>query len=384
MKKLLGSMAVVAALSSSVMAAPAISATEAGDFLIAPAFFANGGYQTDLRVINTSLTKSVLMRVVVRDAYCSKEVDFDILLSPSDIWDGTIKQGTNGTYISSPSDEDSNYLPQLQQGDGLNLTAANTKAEGKYTAGYVEFYPIAEFEEGAAVKVPKTVLEARYAALSGGDVDGVAGVAAPYNTKKAAPVTDIVTGFVTLKNNEKNLAMTLPMTAIAGSADEVNSGNDMLIGQDTIWTNYFGAANAVAVSNLFQTSEVVLPFIDGENQALFTFVNDGFCTTAQSRGFKINIRDTKENQPKVPSPEPVFTIPNELSSLAPASLLNAYQISAVDLANFQKGWIRMNGLTNQHAGQAGKGTNPYVIPTQMKAITTDKGVATNWTYLPSF
>ena len=68
-----------------------VSRDGTGDFLIAPAYFIGGGMTTDLKVINTSATDSVVAKVVFRHPVSSAEVlDFLIYLSPSDVWTGTV------------------------------------------------------------------------------------------------------------------------------------------------------------------------------------------------------------------------------------------------------------------------------------------------------
>lgn len=68
-----------------------VSRTGTGDFLIAPAYFIGGGMSTDLKVINTSATDSVVAKVIFRHPVTSAEtLDFLIYLSPSDVWTGSV------------------------------------------------------------------------------------------------------------------------------------------------------------------------------------------------------------------------------------------------------------------------------------------------------
>lgn len=68
-----------------------VSRDGTGDFLIAPAYFIGGGMTTDLKVINTSRTDSVVAKVIFRHPTQSNEtLDFMIYLSPSDVWTGTV------------------------------------------------------------------------------------------------------------------------------------------------------------------------------------------------------------------------------------------------------------------------------------------------------
>jgi hypothetical protein len=367
MKKFLSTAAIVATMATAAMAAPTISTNGMGDFLIAPAYFATNGYSSKVRVINTDLTHSVLVRVVVRDSACSNEVDFPVLLSPGDVWDATIYAGTDGNvYIKST--DDSNYLPQLSTGDGLNLTAANPNAGNGYASGYVEIYPVAEFDEGAEVKVDKAVLKDRWNKLQANDAATLAA---------ATAVDNILTGFVTLTNEQKSLAMTLPMTAINDASDAVVSGVALDIATNTTWDSYFGTANTTTMMTLLQASNVVVPFVDGENVATFTFVNDGLC--GQLRGYKVKIRDTQENKPLAPSPEPTYALSGELAFMSPMSVLDKYQLTDDQINQFKSGWIKMVNLTNVASNQGS--ATPSFIATQMKYEPVGSG-ATNWMYIP--
>jgi hypothetical protein len=85
-----------------------------GDALIFPAFFTGSGWETKLVVTNSSLTTSVVAKVVVRSKENSQELlDFLIFLSPSDVWTGTLMNGAytasngatgTGTYLTSSDD----------------------------------------------------------------------------------------------------------------------------------------------------------------------------------------------------------------------------------------------------------------------------------------
>lgn len=67
-----------------------VSGDGVGDLLIAPAYFIGGGMTTDFKVINTSLTKSVVAKVAFFHPASSAEVlDFLIYLTPGDVWTGT-------------------------------------------------------------------------------------------------------------------------------------------------------------------------------------------------------------------------------------------------------------------------------------------------------
>lgn len=133
--------------------ASSASATNAnlGDFLIAPAFYAGNGFSTELKVVNTNQTHSVAVRGVVRDSIASREVDFVILLTPGDVWTGTVSEDASGRSVLTSSD-DSNYMTYTKiynRSDTMSLVLPekNTNAKGGFESGYVEFYPMIAWDE---------------------------------------------------------------------------------------------------------------------------------------------------------------------------------------------------------------------------------------------
>jgi len=147
MKKLIVSGVAAAAIASSAFATNA----NLGDFLIAPAFYSMDGFSTELKVVNTDQTHSVAVRGVVRDYVQSKEVDFVIILTPGDVWSGTISQDASGNSVLTSTD-DSNYMTYTKiynRADSLSITLpnANQNAAGGYESGYVEFYPMIAWDE---------------------------------------------------------------------------------------------------------------------------------------------------------------------------------------------------------------------------------------------
>ena len=387
MRKLLSSVAAIAVLSSAAVAAPNLAADGTGDFLIAPAFFAQGTFETHLKVINTNTTNSIIVRAVVRDSANSREVDFPILLTPGDIWTGkvyaTTVDGVEKTFLSST--DDSNYLPHAADGNGIDLAATNTNAANGFKSGYVEFYPIAQYNEGTEGKISKTVMVTRFKALANNTIGA-----------EIAVDEDSLTGTVTVVNNSSAVkaAMTLPMTAIENASDAPVRGAVMAASQDTIPTNFL--VNGAAAGNelddfymLFQNDEVVVPFDNSGDvtNVLLTFWGD--YSACQTRSYTIDIRDNEENMPEAPSPIPTFSLTGELASVGVKSLLDRYQTS------YTSGWIRLQNLTNvntatcvggQLSNQAGNTlsatpTRSAFIPTIMSGVKVGDAWTTNWTYL---
>jgi hypothetical protein len=83
-----------------------VSPNGKGDSGIFPIYVAlQGGWETKLEIINTSLSYSTVAKVVVRTARYSQEVlDFFIFLSPADVWTGYLNFGPSGARLYSTDD----------------------------------------------------------------------------------------------------------------------------------------------------------------------------------------------------------------------------------------------------------------------------------------
>lgn len=99
-----------------------------GDLLLAPAYMIGGDMSTNIKVINTSSTQSVVAKVIFRHPVTSAEVlDFLIYLTPSDVWTADVTcaaADANGTCTKSvvTSKDDS------MQSDGGDFGSATTAA----------------------------------------------------------------------------------------------------------------------------------------------------------------------------------------------------------------------------------------------------------------
>jgi len=133
-----------------------VSRDGTGDFLIAPAYMIGGGLTTDLKVINTSDTDSVVAKVVFRHPVTSAEtLDFLIYLSPSDVWTGTVScqaadAAGNCTKSVVTSKDDSIQLPNSTSFASAtvaseivsdNATASATGRVALPNQGYIETPP---------------------------------------------------------------------------------------------------------------------------------------------------------------------------------------------------------------------------------------------------
>ena len=159
MKKKILSAAVLAALGSGAAQAVNLSQDGTGQVILFPYYTVQGNEETYLQVVNTTdMGKAVKIRF--REAYNSREVlDFNIYLSPYDVWTGTITDigdgagvRTNDTSCTVP-DLDGRTIPfrdyayaDDQGPDGIERTRE----------GYVEIIEMAEID----VESPSSVIDA--------------------------------------------------------------------------------------------------------------------------------------------------------------------------------------------------------------------------------
>lgn len=108
-KKVLFSSIAAAAITTSAFAGGTLTSAVTlekdgtGDYLVFANTFANSSnWETNLKVVNTNSTNSVVAKVVIRDSRLSHEkLDFLIYLSPNDVWEGTLKWDGSKVVMTS-------------------------------------------------------------------------------------------------------------------------------------------------------------------------------------------------------------------------------------------------------------------------------------------
>lgn len=102
-----------------------VNSSSTGDALIFPAYYVGNGWETHLRVINTSTTNAVVAKVVFYAGNDSRELrDFNIYLSAGDVWTGTVKIDTDGKARLISTDDSSPLA-----GDGMASASNPMKTE---------------------------------------------------------------------------------------------------------------------------------------------------------------------------------------------------------------------------------------------------------------
>lgn len=113
-KKSAMAVAVVGALGGAVQVAQAVNlATDGlGEVLIFPYYTVNADYDTYVNVVNTS-DKAVAVKVRAREAYNSRDCrDFNVVLSPYDVWVATITRNPDG-FARITTNDNSCTSPKL-------------------------------------------------------------------------------------------------------------------------------------------------------------------------------------------------------------------------------------------------------------------------------
>lgn len=344
---------IVAAAACALAMAGAAHAVEVsrdgtGDLLIAPAYFIGGGMTTDLKVINTSQTQSVVAKVVFRHPTTSAEVlDFLIYLSPSDVWNGSVScqaADANGnctrSVVTSADDsiqlENSSTFASATNPAHIisdNATGAATGRGALPNQGYVEVlmssaYDVAPFKPG----VSKTNILAAHDA-------------APLLVAANA-TPDVLTGSVTA--NAPGLgAATLPLLALAGYDNSEKtrvgfaSGFDLPTQrtpiadvEEALWVNNIAVPYAVG------SGKVSLVTYTFPTKLTYNNVQDGQYPFAAKTCISANVFDNSENT----IAGSVFNV--SPLPIAPQTCLDEFQWlvfgSNVSTGSFTEGWTRLN------------------------------------------
>jgi len=325
-----------------------VSRDGTGDLLIAPGYFIGGGMTTDLKVINTSQTDSVVAKVVFRHPTTSAEVlDFLIYLSPSDVWNGTVScevadaAGTCTRSVVTSADDSI----QLENSTAFasaatpahiisdNATAAATGRGALPNQGYVEVlmgsaYAVAPNRPGV---LKSNILAAHDAA--------------PLPVAVAA-TPNVLTGSVTAFAPGIGAA-TLPLLALADydNSEKVRvgfvSGLDLPIQrtpvadvEEALWTNNIAVPYSVGAGKV---SLVTFTF---PTKLTYNLVQDGQYPFAAKTCISANVFDNFENT----IAGSVFNV--SPLPISPQTCLDEFQWlvfgANVSTGTFAEGWTRLN------------------------------------------
>jgi len=353
-----------------------------GDFLIAPLYIAKNDICSKITVMNTNEYSSILAKIAIRESIASHEVDFPILLSPGDVWDGNICS-INGRAVLTSSD-DSNHpsaLKMLKNGiDLLGHSATTSYRENDYnkgyielngksfkleeiqktnldfTHGYIEVYPIAQFNEESKQKVSKKLLLERWERLLDGDTTNP-------KLRKDGVDEESLSGFISF-NTSKQETATLPMRAFKNTHNYQRTGETIDFTSDSNPDLLIGKYNKLKILKLLQSKQTSFTYDNsGKNQYIYFTFPFGY-KEKQSRRYKLIIRDMNENK-FVMVFSPIYIMRNEVACISIEELVNLTK----NKVKFSKGMIQIQDIANNDTVQLGKNIAPSMIPVKARIST---------------
>jgi hypothetical protein len=382
MKKFLLSTALIVATTLPALADNAVEAKDGlGDFLIAPFYMAEGDVCTKIVVENTNTTHSILAKVAIREQLASNEVDFPIFLSPGDVWSGKLCQGKDGdVYLYSTDDSNHPKIASLlARGKDItkqSIQAGNTNVD--FTKGYIEVYPIAEFNEGSEDKVNKECLVKRWDMLIKGEM--------PTNIVKRGVDGYSLTGEVEFESKGA-VTTILPMKAFKGTHDSTLTGSAIAYGNDTSPDILLGTTKKYQLLKLMQHNATMFHYSNyGKGQYVVFTYPFGYAKE-QVRKYKVVVRDMSENKDVkketiIFSPAPKIKSGNYMENEVVMIPVSDIIAKTKDPSMFKEGQIQITDITNVSNVQLGAGKNASFIPTYITIGKSSTEYVNSSNYLP--
>mgnify|MGYP005991188621 FL=1 len=342
-----------------------------GDFLIAPMYVAKDNVCSKITVFNTNETSSILAKVTFRERISSQEVDLPIFLSPADVWEGEVCETRDGVVLKSNDDSNHPVVKDvLSRGKNLAEHSRNAGHEGiDFTKGYVEIYPIAQFNEGSTAKVEKYLLVDRWDSLIKGNTNNP-------KLRKNGVDSSSLSGHVTFNTESDLETAVLPMLAFKGAHDKQVTGVGIDYSSDTSPRVLLGAQKKKKILKALQHRITSFTYDqEGRNQ----YINFTFPFTYskwQNRTYKITVRDMSENKDSkkekviIFSPAPKKqniknTMKNEVVSISVEEILAKTNNPKM----FKNGIIQIKDITNQSNIQLGEDQRASYIAVNYKEVS---------------
>jgi len=361
---------------STLQADVSISTDNTGDFLIAPVYLTTKDVCSHIRVLNTNEYSSILAKVTIREQIASHEVDLPIFLSPGDVWEGKICQCNGKATLYS--NDDSNHpsaLDVLARGMELEKHSIVTqyrendynsgivelngkqfklqelqKTNVNFNKGYIEVYPIAQFDEGSKDKINKKKLVHRWDRLIDSEIPDK-------KIRKNGVDENSLTGSISFQTSQQETSA-MKMVAFKNTHSKQILGDAINYTSDSSPDILLDKGVKKAIWNLLKKDKVSF-FYDnrGEDQYIY-FAYPFSYRELQKRTFKLMIRDKCENKYTMVF-SPKFIMKNELACISVANLIKLTH----NINKFQTGMIQIKDITNSTGVQLGRGKIASSIPT---------------------
>jgi len=380
-KKNINKILISSLLATNIYASSVSIATDnTGDFLIAPMYMAKGDICSEVKVMNTNEYSSILAKITIREKIASHEVDLPILLSPGDIWSGVICQNKDGRVILQ-SDDDSNY-PDAKEilhngidllehgiitsyrendynkgyvelnGKGFELEEIQ-KTNLDFTNGYIEVYPIAQYDEGTKQKVSKKLLALRWNRLIDSDTSDK-------KLRKNGVDENSLSGLVSFRTKGQETS-SMEMTAFKNTHTRQVLGEHINFTTDSNPDILLDKGSKVEILKLLQSKDLYFSYDNsGIDQYLYITFPFGY-KEKQSRRFKLVVRNMKEEK-SVSVFSPRFIMRNEQASVSIESLINQTN----NRIKFTKGMIKIEDIRNNDKSQLGKNEIASILPVKAR------------------
>lgn len=224
-----------------------------GDLLIAPLFLTKNGWQSELKVINSSVTDSAVAKVVFHAPGRSDEVlDFLIFLSPGDVWTGAVVENADGSVGVASADASSITVSNVGGCPAATGTSGFDSTKAKFTLpvsyGYVNIFE-SRMLRGLPLQADGTVkkeeiLKAYSAACQAGFAI------------ETTDTDNVLTGSVTMSNPLNGNKLTLGMTALAN----YDNLTYLTVGGLTTFATNLANTTKEQVEDALWASDFVVPY----------------------------------------------------------------------------------------------------------------------------
>lgn len=341
-----------------------------GDFLIAPMYVAKDNVCSKISVFNTNETSSILAKVTLRERISSQEVDLPIFLSPADVWEGEVCETRSGVILKSNDDSNHPVVKDvLARGKNLGEHSRNAGHEGiDFTRGYVEIYPIAQFNEGSTAKVEKYLLVDRWDALIKGNTNNP-------KLRKNGVDSSSLSGHVTFNTESDLETAVLPMLAFKGAHDKQITGVSIDYSSDT-GPFLLGTQKKNKILKALQNKVTSFTYDQAGRNQYINFTFPFSYSKWQNRTYKVTVRDMSENKDIrkekviIFSPAPrkqkiSNTMKNEVVNISVEEILAKTNNPKM----FKKGIIQIKDITNQNNVQLGEDKKASYIAVNYKEVS---------------
>ena len=261
-----------------------VSPNGIGHFLFVPYYSVQGGNNTMINIVNTDTQNGKAVKVRFRGASNSDDVfDFQVFLSPSDVWTANLSRNVNGLAqlhtddlsCTKPSKATINATPFVTQRLDPSLTGDNLANQTR--EGYVEIFNMADIPSGTSLytqikHVPNGSPPCAGAQWNALDTD-LAGLAAATAAGLTFPSTGLMGGWIILNVNDAG-AWSRIDTAIVANNDSTSrspsTGNLVYFPQTPIgFTNlapytadpYLLANASLGVAAMYDIPDFSVPYL---------------------------------------------------------------------------------------------------------------------------